>query len=92
MEILFYLFLTLFGLYFIWYAIKINIIHPEKGEEMKKTYKNKNNINQTNDGKVKCPHCNSTQIQIVKRGWKVTTGFLGSGKNERVCMACKHRF
>lgn len=41
---------------------------------------------------VRCPKCRSNQIQIVKRGWKVTTGFLGSSKNERVCLNCKHKF
>lgn len=41
---------------------------------------------------VKCPKCHSTQIQLMKRGWKITTGFLGSSKNERVCLNCKHRF
>lgn len=40
------------------------------------------------EGKVICPHCGSTNIQVVKRGWKVTTGFLGSSKNERVCVNC----
>jgi len=43
-------------------------------------------------GQIKCPYCGSTQIQIVKRGWKVTTGFIGSGKNERVCLNCMKKF
>jgi Zn finger protein HypA/HybF involved in hydrogenase expression len=42
--------------------------------------------------KVQCPKCGSTQIQLMKRGWKVTTGFLGSSKNIRVCVRCKHQF
>ncbi len=44
------------------------------------------------EGKVVCPNCGSTNIQIVKRGWKVTTGFIGSGKNERVCVNCMKKF
>lgn len=47
----------------------------------------KNNTNQ-----VCCPKCKSTQIQIMKRGWKLTTGFVGSNSNERVCLNCKHKF
>jgi Zn finger protein HypA/HybF involved in hydrogenase expression len=42
--------------------------------------------------KIQCPKCHSTQIQLMKRGWKLTTGFLGSSRNERVCLACKHKF
>ena len=41
---------------------------------------------------VKCPKCGSTQIQLMKRGWKITTGLLNSSKIERVCMRCKHKF
>ena len=43
-------------------------------------------------GEVKCPKCGSTQIQLMKRGWKITTGMLGANKVERVCMNCKHKF
>jgi DNA-directed RNA polymerase subunit RPC12/RpoP len=41
---------------------------------------------------VKCPKCGSTQIQLMKRGWKLTTGLIGANKVERVCMNCKHKF
>ena len=41
---------------------------------------------------IQCPKCHSTQIQMMKRGWRITTGFIGSGRNERVCMRCKHKF
>jgi len=41
---------------------------------------------------IHCPKCGGTQIQLMKRGWKLTTGFIGSSKNERVCLACKHKF
>ena len=68
MEILFYVFLTIFSIYFIWNAIKVNIIHPEQGEEMRKNLNNKRNIEISSDGKIRCPHCKSTNIQIVKRG------------------------
>ena len=41
---------------------------------------------------VRCPKCGSTQIQAMKRGWKLTTGLIGSNKIERVCLNCKHKF
>ncbi len=41
---------------------------------------------------VRCPKCGSTQIQAMKRGWKLTTGLIGSSKIERVCLNCKNRF
>lgn len=47
---------------------------------------------QSSSSQVKCPKCGSTQIEIKKRGWKITTGFLGSSKNERVCINCLHKF
>lgn len=46
----------------------------------------------SNNNQVKCPRCGSTQIQIVKRGWKLTSGFIGSSKNERVCTNCMKKF
>ena len=42
--------------------------------------------------KIICPNCGSTQIQLMKRGWKITTGLLNSSKIERVCIRCKHKF
>jgi Zn finger protein HypA/HybF involved in hydrogenase expression len=41
---------------------------------------------------VHCPKCNSSQVTIQKRGWKITSGFLGSSKNERVCMNCLYKW
>ena len=41
---------------------------------------------------VRCPKCGSSQIQAMKRGWKLTTGFIGSSKIERVCLNCKNKF
>lgn len=46
----------------------------------------------SNDDIVRCPMCGCTQIELKKRGWNAGTGLLGSGKNERVCMKCLHRF
>lgn len=41
---------------------------------------------------VRCPKCGSRQIVVVKRGWTFTTGFIGSGENERVCKNCMYKF
>lgn len=37
---------------------------------------------------VHCPKCNSTQITAGARGWKLTTGFIGSNKTVNRCAAC----
>lgn len=58
----------------------------------KRYRENAKKINQSSTPQVKCPKCGSTQIEIKKRGWKITTGFLGSSKNERVCVNCLHKF
>ena len=83
-------------IYFIIGAIKVNIIHPEQGAQMRAEEKEKKLKREQamfdSDGTLKCPVCGSNQIQLMKRGYKITTGFIGSGKNERVCIACKHKF
>ena len=38
----------------------------------------------------KCPKCGSTNIAIGARGWKWTTGFIGSGKTVNRCGNCGH--
>jgi DNA-directed RNA polymerase subunit RPC12/RpoP len=45
-----------------------------------------------NSDKISCPYCGSKQVQLVKRGWNIMTGFFGSGKNERVCMKCLKKY
>lgn len=37
-----------------------------------------------------CPKCGSTAITTGQRGWKITTGFLGSSKTVNRCGACGH--
>ena len=41
---------------------------------------------------LKCPRCGSTQVQAAKRGWKWTTGMIGSGKMTATCMQCGNKF
>lgn len=41
---------------------------------------------------VICPFCRSTQVQAGKRGWKWTTGFIGSGNIVMTCLQCGKKF
>lgn len=41
---------------------------------------------------LKCPRCGSTQVQAEKRGWKWTTGMIGSGKMTATCLQCGSKF
>jgi hypothetical protein len=41
---------------------------------------------------VMCPFCHSTQVQAGKRGWKWTTGYIGSGKIMMTCLSCGKKF
>jgi hypothetical protein len=43
-------------------------------------------------GPVKCPYCGSDQVQAGQRGWRLTTGFIGSGKILMTCLRCGKRF
>lgn len=42
--------------------------------------------------KIKCPKCQSTQISAGKRGWKMTTGFIGSSNTVITCLKCGLEF
>ena len=41
---------------------------------------------------IKCPKCQSTQVSAHKKGWSLTTGFIGSGKVKITCLKCGHKF
>jgi hypothetical protein len=41
---------------------------------------------------LKCPRCGSTQVQTAKRGWKWTTGMIGSGNMIATCLQCGNKF
>ena len=41
---------------------------------------------------IKCPYCGCTHYTIMHRGWKVTTGLLGSSKPIRICDNCLKKF
>jgi DNA-directed RNA polymerase subunit RPC12/RpoP len=44
------------------------------------------------DVPVKCPYCGSTQVHAGARGFKLTTGFIGSGKVRLTCLRCGRQF
>lgn len=39
-----------------------------------------------------CPHCGSTRIATINRGFSIVWGFIGSGNAVNVCQACGHKF
>lgn len=41
---------------------------------------------------LRCPRCGSTQVQTAKRGWKWTTGMIGSDKVTATCQQCGSKF
>ena len=95
MEGIIYILIVVVCVYILINAFIVNVIHPEQGAQMRSNNKykiDKYNSMHTENCDIKCPKCGSTQIQLMKRGWKITTGLLGSSKNERVCINCKHKF
>jgi hypothetical protein len=46
----------------------------------------------TSEDPVRCPKCGSGQIHAEKRGWRWTSGFIGSRKIVITCLKCGKRF
>jgi len=46
----------------------------------------------TLDAPVRCPKCGSSETHAEKRGWRITTGFIGSSKIYITCLRCGKRF
>jgi len=44
------------------------------------------------DGIAYCPKCYSTNLSANKRGWKLSTGLLGSSKIVVTCLKCGNKF
>ena len=44
------------------------------------------------DKPLVCPKCNSKHISINRRGWKLTTGLLGSSKMINTCQHCGYQW
>lgn len=62
-----------------------------KQKEKQKAIQNANKVSTDTEGNIKCPKCDSTQIQMLNRRWSAGTGLL-TNKIDRVCMNCKHKF
>lgn len=45
----------------------------------------------TKSNELHCPHCGSTNIQLMRRKWSLLTGFL-TNKVDRYCVNCKRKF
>lgn len=43
-------------------------------------------------GVIRCPRCGSTSITTGQRGYKLSTGFLGSNKTVNRCAKCGHKW
>jgi DNA-directed RNA polymerase subunit RPC12/RpoP len=50
------------------------------------------NAAEVNPQGLRCPRCGSTQVQAAKRGWKWTTGMIGSSKMTATCLQCGSKF
>lgn len=48
-------------------------------------------VRRKNPDVVKCPKCNSTQVQLVPRRWSLFNGLM-TNKVDRVCLNCKNKF
>lgn len=61
---------------------------PEECERIKKQ-----NMPLTNSqGQIICAKCGSNQIHSDKRGWKASTGLLGSSQIWITCLKCGHKW
>ena len=76
------------------------IVYKEKEDEQNATKENvldvlphptnEKPIRDVND--IKCPYCGCSKYTIMKRGWKFTTGMIGSSKPIRVCDNCLRKY
>ena len=60
------------------------------GNQLSKIINTKPSTQPQESNQPKCPKCGSTNIAIGARGWKWTTGFIGSGKTVNRCGNCGH--
>lgn len=59
--------------------------------QLKEVLPNSPLINDKSPDTVRCPRCNSTQIQMVPRKFSLLTGFA-TNRIDRVCVRCQKRF
>jgi len=45
-----------------------------------------------NQNSIQCPRCGSNQVSANKKGWTLTTGFIGSNAVLITCLKCGRQF
>lgn len=92
---MFYFFMTfllimLFFIILIFYKLKqLPISTNEEVEEFNKRHHTQHS---NNNGQIHCSKCGSVQIHSEKRGWRVTTGLIGSSQIMITCLQCGHKW
>lgn len=59
--------------------------------QLKEVIPNSSLVTDSSPDKVRCPYCQSEQVQIVPKKFSLFTGFATNGFN-RVCLRCKRKF
>lgn len=59
--------------------------------QLKEVMPNSPLFQSNSDNKVRCPYCQSTDVQIVPKKFSILTGFATNSFN-RVCVRCKRKF
>lgn len=49
-------------------------------------------VKESEENKVKCPRCGSTNIVTGQRGFSILTGFIGSSKTMNRCASCGYKW
>ena len=65
-----------------------------KMSQFKTQVQQQNNLKkqQSEQSKVRCPKCGSTNITAGQRGYSMLTGFIGSGKTVNRCANCGYKW
>lgn len=63
----------------------------EKAKEILRTYVPDAFEEPKDVPKVRCPYCQSTEVQIVPKKFSILTGF-GTNSFNRICVRCKRKF
>lgn len=66
-----------------------NIIDYQLKMSQFRTYvEQQKQVKEAEENQIRCPKCGSTNVTTGQRGFKLTTGFLGSGKTVNRCGNC----
>jgi DNA-directed RNA polymerase subunit M/transcription elongation factor TFIIS len=68
-----------------------NKIKNDEVEKWRQDFQDSKKPKLDENGKVMCPKCGSSNIQVLNKKWSATTGFM-TNKVDRVCINCKNRF